>query len=136
MLFNPLLYKKGKKASVSFGAGLLGGGKYAPITTLTTSVIEADPYQYYAPQIQFAPQTSYAYQGATTIISSPEAVVKKQQTMDLVSRPEQVGAWEFPIDVSQEPDVSGAVSGTNMTMIALIAVAGAAAIMLIGKKKK
>ena len=126
----------GKKAGVAFGGGLVGGGTYAPTTALTTSVIEADPYQYYAPQIQFAPQTSYAYQGATTIISSPEAVVKKQQTMDLVSRPEQAGTWDFPIDVTQKPDVSGAVSGTNMTMIALIAVAGAAAIMLIGKKKK
>ena len=135
-MFEKWFQVTGKKAGVAFGGGLVGGGTYAPTTALTTSVIEADPYQYYAPQIQFAPQTSYAYQGATTIISSPEAVVKKQQTMDLVSRPEQAGTWDFPIDVTQKPDVSGAVSGTNMTMIALIAVAGAAAIMLIGKKKK
>ena len=126
----------GKKAGVAFGGGLVGGGTYAPTTALTTSVIEADPYQYYAPQIQFAPQTSYAYQGATTIISSPEAVVKKQQTMDLVSRPEQAGTWDFPIDVTQKPDVSGAVSGTNMTHIAIIAAVGVVAYMLIVKKKK
>ena len=134
-MFEKWFQVTGKKAGVAFGGGLVGGGTYAPTTALTTSVIEADPYQYYAPQIQFAPQTSYAYQGATTIISSPEAVVKKQQTMDLVSKPEMVGAWDFPIDVTQKPDVSGAVSGTNMTLIALIAVAGAAAIMLIKKKK-
>ena len=135
-MFEKWFQVTGKKAGVAFGGGLVGGGTYAPTTALTTSVIEADPYQYYAPQIQFAPQTSYAYQGATTIISSPEAVVKKQQTMDLVSRPEQAGAWDFPIDVSQEPDVSGAVSGTNMTHIAIIAAVGVVAYMLIGKKKK
>jgi len=126
----------GKKAGVAFGGGLVGGGTYAPTTALTTSLIEAAPYQHYAPQIQFAPQTSYAYQGATTIISSPEAVVKKKQTMDLVSRPEQVGAWEFPIDVTQKPDVSGAVSGTNMTHIAIIAGVGVVAYMLLKGKIK
>ena len=135
-MFEKWFQVTGKKAGVAFGGGLVGGGTYAPTTALTTSVIEADPYQYYAPQIQFAPQTSYAYQGATTIISSPEAVVKKQQTMDLVSRPEQAGTWDFPIDVTQKPDVSGAVSGTNMTHIAIIAAVGVVAYMLIVKKKK
>ena len=102
----------------------------------TTSIIEADPYQYYAPQVQFAPVTSYAYQGATTIISSPGAVAKKEQIIDLVSKPEQMGAWDFPVSVSQAPEHKpGDVSGVNITHIALIAVVGAAAIMFIKKKK-
>ena len=134
-MFEKWFQVTGKKAGVAFGGGLVGGGTYAPTTALTTSVIEADPYQYYAPQIQFAPQTSYAYQGATTIISSPEAVVKKQQTMDLISKPEQVGTWDIPTAISQAPEAKGAISGTNMTLIALIAVAGAAAIIFIKKKK-
>ena len=130
-MFEKWFQVTGKKAGVAFGGGLVGGGTYAPTTALTTSVIEADPYQYYAPQIQFAPQTSYAYQGATTIISSPGAVSKKEQVMEQVLKPAQKGAWEFPIDVSQEPDVSGAVSGTNMTHIAIIAAVGIVAYMLI-----
>ena len=136
MLFNPLLAgAAGKKANISFGAGLLGGGKYAPVISTSEASIFHQPYETYAPQIQFAPQTSYAYQGATTIISSPEAVVKKQQTMDLISKPEQVGTWDIPTAISQAPEAKGAISGTNMTLIALIAVAGAAAIIFIKKKK-
>ena len=86
-MFEKWFQVTGKKADVAFGGGLVGGGTYAPTTALTTSVIEADPYQYYAPQIQFAPQTSYAYQGATTIISSPGAVSKKEQVMEQVLKP-------------------------------------------------
>lgn len=107
------------------------GEYYAP----TTSVIEADPYQYFAPQIQFAPVTSYGYQGATTIISSPEAQVKKQQIMDIVSKPTQKGAWDFPIAVTQAPEHVKDVSGTNLPLIAGIAVLGAVAIMFLKKKK-
>ena len=47
-----------------------------------------------------------------------------------------VGMWEFPIDVSQEPDVSGAVSGTNMTHIAIIAAVGVVAYMVLKGKIK
>lgn len=132
------------------GAGLFGGGAgigsmltkkgseihatkeyFAP----TTSIIEASPYQYYAPQVQFAPQTSYAYQGATTIISSPGAVSKKAQTTEQVSKPLQWGAWDFPTEVSQEPShVTG--GGTNLTHFALIAVVGVIAFAVIGKGKK
>lgn len=105
------------------------GEYYAP----TVSTIEADPYQYFAPQIQFAPVTSYGYQGATTIISSPEAQVKKQQIMDVVSKPAQKGAWDFPIAVTQAPEHVKDVSGTNLPLIAGIAVVGAVAIMFLKK---
>jgi len=126
-----------------FGLGsLFGKGKkeevhapyeyYAP----TTSVIEAEPYQHFAPQVQFAPITSYAYQGATTIISSPGAVAKKIISQEAISKPEQAGRWDFPVSVTQAPEHKpGDVSGTNLTHIALIAVVGAAAIMFIKKKK-
>ena len=135
MLFPTLAFPK-----IGNGGGFFIGKKevhapgeyYAP----TTSVIEADPYQYFAPQAQFAPVTSYAYQGATTIISSPEAQVKKQQIMDVVSKPTQKGAWDFPIAVTQAPEHTKDISGTNLPLIAGIAVAGAVLIMVLKKKKK
>lgn len=125
----------GKKAQVAFGGGLVGGGTYSPTTALTEANIYHQPYEMYAPQIQFAPVSSYAYQGSTTILGSPRATSKKEQSMDVVSDPLQKGAWELPTIITQEPDVSGAVSGTNMTHIAIIAVIGAAAIMFIKGKK-
>lgn len=121
-----------------FGLGsLFGGGKkeihatkeyYAP----TISKVYAPTH---APQLQFAPVTSYAYQGATTIISSPGAVAKKVVTQDVVSKPAQKGTWELPIDISQEPKHTKDIAGTNLTHIALIAVVGAAVIMFIKGKK-
>lgn len=101
---------------------------YAP----TTTKIHAPTY---APQLQFAPVTSYAYQGATTIISSPGAVVKKQQIMEVVSKPEQAGSWDFPIGVTQDPThTPGDVSGVNMTHIAIIGAVSLVAFAVIKKK--
>ena len=124
------------------GAGIgswLGGGKkeihatkeyYAP----TTSEVYAPTH---APQLQFAPVTSYAYQGATNIISSPGASITKKQVQDVVSRPEQKGTWEVPIGVRQDPThAPGAVSGVNMTHIALISAVAVVAYAVIGKGKK
>lgn len=110
---------------------ILGGGKkevhasyehYAPTVT-----------DIYSPQVQFAPVTSYAYQGATTIINSPYAEVSKKQVQEVASKPEQWGTWEVPITTSRE---ESPVSGTSMTTIALIAVAGAVAIMFLKGRKK
>ena len=101
----------------------------------TTSIIEAAPYQTYAPQIQYAPMTSYAYQGASYIISSPGASVSKKQTQDLSSTPEMRGAWEVPTTVTQEP-TAGITSGTNLTLLAGIVVCGLVAYGIITKKKK
>ena len=133
----------GAGAAGGFGLGSLFKGEskkeihatkeyYAP----TISVIEAEPYQHFAPQVQFAPVTSYAYQGATTIISSPGAVAKKIVSQEAISKPSQRGEWDFPVSVAQAPEHKpGDISGTNLTHIALIAVVGAAAIMFITKKK-
>jgi hypothetical protein len=124
------------------GLGSMFGGKkeeiihapyeyYAP----TTSEIFAPTY---APQTQYAPVTSYGYQGATYIISSPEAVSKKELQMEVESIPKQEAVWTFPITTTQEPShVVGA--GTDLTKLAIIGVIGIiayAGITSVGKKKK
>ena len=102
---------------------------YAPQTTTTYAPS-------YAPQTQFAPVTSYAYQGATYIISSPYAESKKEQKQSQKSIPSQRGEWAFPIEVSQEPkhtkDISG---GLNLTHLAIIGVIGLVAYGVVSKKK-
>jgi hypothetical protein len=94
----------------------------------------------YAPQTQYAPVTTYAYQGGTYIIESPYATSKKEQMAEAVSEPYQAGAWELPIAVSQQPSrVESATTGTNLTTIAIIAVIGLlgfGAISTLGGKKK
>jgi hypothetical protein len=101
----------------------------------TTSIIKHKPYETYAPQIQFAPVTTYGYQGATYIIESPGAVSKKEQSMDVVSRPEQRGMWEVPTTVTQEP-TAGITSGTNLPLLVGIAVVGVVAFAFIKKGGK
>ena len=120
--------------------GMLGGKKqtiekhaayeyYAP----TTSSVYSPSY---APQTQYSPVTSYAYQGATYIINSPEAISKKEQKASQESIPSQRGEWAFPIEVSQEPkhtkDISG---GLNLTHLAIIGVIGLVAYGVVSKKK-
>lgn len=127
----------GGGAGIGWGLGKKGGEihaekeYYAP----TTSIVEAAPYQTFAPQVQFAPVTSYAYQGATTIISSPGAVAKKVVTQDIVSRPEQMGTWDIPTIISQEPKHTKDIAGTNLTHIAIIAVVGFVAYSFLKGKK-
>lgn len=131
-----------------FGGGLAGGAGLGSLFGGGKKEIHA-PQEYYAPtitdiyapthapQLQFAPVTSYAYQGATTIISSPGAVSKKEQIMDVDSRPEQAGAWDFPIGVTQAPEhAPGDVAGVNMTHIAIIGAIALVAFAVIGKGKK
>jgi hypothetical protein len=103
------------------------GEYFAP----TTSEVYAPTH---APQLQFAPVTSYGYQGATTIISSPGAEAKKAQIMDVVSKPKMRGEWDLPIEVAQAPEHTKDISGTNLPLIAGIAVVGAVAIMFLKKK--
>jgi hypothetical protein len=98
---------------------------------------QAAPYQTYAPEIQFAPVTSYAYQGATTIISSPEAQIAKKQVMDVKSIPEQIGTWDIPTTVA--PKVTGAAAGAggiSTPVIAIVAVAVVAVFVLPKVLKK
>lgn len=124
-----------------YGLGTIFGGEskkeihapqeyYAPVTSEVYSPVDAR-------QLQFSPVTSYAYQGATTIIGSPGATSKKEQSLDVVSQPEQRGAWDFPLAVTQEPThTPGDVSGLDLMPIVLIAVVGAVAITFIKGKKK
>ena len=128
-----------------FGGGLLGGAGLGSMFGGGKKEIHA-PQEYYAPttsevyapthapQLQFAPVSSYAYQGSTYIIGSPGGVSKKEQAMETVSRPEQTGAWDFPIDVSQEPShVTG--GGTNIMHLAIIGAIALVAVTVIGKGK-
>lgn len=147
MLFNPFTPKSKKEGGIT--GGILGYQRieqeyHEPFevfqpTTVSTVV---EPLAHYAPQLQFAPVTSYGYQGATTIISSPEAKVSKKQVMDVTSKPEMRGQWDFPITQKADPsyETGRETKGLNVTHIAIVAVLGAAGIMLIkkapiGKKK-
>ena len=127
------------------GGTLLGGGagvgwglgkkKAGDVITYAPTITEAAPYQTYAPQVQFAPVTSYAYQGATTIISSPEAQITKKQITEAVSKPEMRGTWDIPQMIS--PAVTGkeaAAGGISTPVIAIAAVAVVAALYLTKKK--
>ncbi|RJS79111.1 hypothetical protein CW713_08750 [Methanophagales archaeon] len=120
---------------------MFGGGKkteiekhamyehYAPQTTTVYSPS-------YAPQTQFAPVTSYAYQGATYIISSPGAESKKEQKQSQKSIPSQKGEWAFPIEVSQEAKrAEERTEGTDFAKIAIIGVIGLVAYGVISKRK-
>ena len=134
----PLLPIIAGGALLGGGAGLGWGlGKKAPTTTTTyaPTITEAAPYQTYAPQVQFAPVSSYAYQGATTIISSPEAAITKKQVMDVKSAPKQLGMWDIPQTIS--PEVTGAAAGAGGISTPVIAIAAVAlvAALYLGKKK-
>ena len=116
----------GKKESIEKHAAY---EYYAP----TTSSVYSPSY---APQTQFAPVTSYAYQGSTYIISSPGAESKKEQKQTQKSIPSQKGEWAFPIEVSQEPEHTKDVSGgLNLTHLAIIGVIGLVAYGVVSKKK-
>lgn len=129
------------------GAGissLLGGGskkeilveEHAPYEVFQPTTVKHAPYEVYSPQLQFAPVSSYAYQGGSILIESPGAAVKKSLSQDTVSKPSQTGTWDIPLITSphyEQPESRS--SGTNLTHIAIIAVIGAAGIMLIKKKK-
>ena len=127
------------------GGALLGGGaglgwglskkEGSKTTTYAPTITEAAPYQTYAPEIQFAPVTTYAYQGATTIISSPEAQITKKQVMDVKSAPKQFGMWDIPQTIS--PEVTGAAVGAGgiSTPVIAIAVVGVVAALYLTKKK-
>jgi len=103
-----------------------------------TEVIEAEPYQHYSPQLLFAPQKSYSVVGATYQIESPGAVSKKEIVTKQVSRPEQEGAWTYPIEMGQTSE-RAETEGTNMTHIALIIAGGMLGygiISTLGDKKR
>jgi len=108
-----------------FGLSRLFGGGESKKTVMAgaTSIVEAAPYQTFAPQIMFSPQQTYGYQGATYIIDSPGAIAPKKQELISTLAPEQMGAWDVPTTVSQEP-TAGLAEGTNLPLlIGIVAVA-------------
>ena len=138
MLFSPAIFGLSKKEEGGMklgGTGLYGGGgTYAP--TISSVLTKHEPYETYAPQIQFAPVTSYGYQGATTIISSPGAESKKQQIMDVVSRPEMRGEWDIPTIISPIAEGGKAGGGISTGVVAVVAVAVVAVFLLPKVLKK
>lgn len=154
MLFNPFMFgaaaevltKTKKEVTTKKGGAITGGilgyqriaqEYHEPYEIYQPTIVSniAEPLSHYAPQLQFAPVTTYGYQGATTIIGSPEAKASKKQVMDVVSKPEMSGQWDFPITQTAKPsyETGRETSGLNVTHIVIIAVIGAAGIMLIKK---
>ena len=119
------------------GKGKKGSEIHAPQEHYAPTITTTEAFAHYHPRLQFAPVTSYGYQGATYIIDSPGATSKKEQVMDIVSKPTaDFGAIDYPTDIAgSRREGEGAVSGTNLPLIAGIAVVGAVAIMFMKKKK-
>ena len=157
MLFNPFMFGTGskkmletKKETMGKKGGAITGGilgyqriaqeYHEPYEIFQPTIVSsvAEPLSHYAPQLQFAPVTTYGYQGATTIIGSPEAKVSKKQVLDVRSLPEMTGQWDFPVTQTAKPsyETGRETTGLNVTHIAIIAVLGAAGIMLIKKSPK
>lgn len=131
----------GMGIGAGFGAGSwLSKGKkeihaakehYAP-TTHTVS-----PYAHYHPRLQFAPVSSYAYQGSTYIIDSPGATSKKEQTVETISKPTaDFGAIDYPVDIAGSRRTGEGGTGTNIMHLAIIGAVVLVAVTVIGKKKK
>lgn len=108
--------------------GLLLGGltkKEASITTSTSQQnVYHSPYENYQPSVQYAPVSSYAHQGATTIINSPNTVGSKQATAQ-TSNPQYDASWTTPTTTSPS-NTTGSGAGSllgnvDFTMIAIIA---------------
>jgi hypothetical protein len=123
-------------AGLGFGAGtmlsnFLGDTKKGDTITTTESQTYHQPYETYSPNLQFAPQTSYAYQGGTYIINSPNATSKKDQSVSQESSPSNTPTWTQPQTYTQTPSVSESTGLSSNTLI-LIALIGAAAVVGYG----
>jgi hypothetical protein len=110
------------------GGTLLGGlmsKKSDTITTTTTYGAQNihQPYETYAPQVQYSPSTSYAYTGSSYIINSAGASISKKAEATSTASPSQTGAWDIP---TSQPTSTGVGVGTGIdwTMIAIVAAVG------------
>lgn len=126
------LFSKGKKDEQVITEQHAPYEIYQPTTT--TSTLEV-----YAPQVQYAPQLTYGYQGGDIVISSPGAQTKKEQTQEQESKPAQKGTWDLPQIIRIEPsyDTDTGVrtaEGTDFTTIAIIAAVGLVAYGWLSKK--
>lgn len=119
---------------------MFGGSKKEEhiTTTQTYGQVYHSPYETFAPQIQYAPQTGYAYTGATYIIDSPGATSKKESLLTQESSPAQAGTWDVPQSYETSPTVAPGAGIDNQTIMIVAALAAAAIVgygLLSGGKK-
>ena len=119
---------------------MFGGSKKEEhiTSTQTYGQVYHSPYETFAPQIQYAPQTGYAYTGATYIIDSPGATSKKEALLTQESSPAQAGAWDVPQTYETSPIISPGSGIDNQTIMIVAALAAAAIVgygLLSGGKK-
>lgn len=112
---------------------LFGGTKKEESVTVTQTYGQTyhSPYETYAPQIQYAPQTGYAYTGPTYIINSPYATSKKETSLEQASSPAQAGKWDVPQSYETSPTVSPTQGLDNQTLI-ILGIIGAVAVVGFG----
>lgn len=122
----PLIAALGTAGAVGAGAAILGGmTKKEASTTISKSEqnVYHSPYENYQPSIQYAPVSSYSYQGATTIINSPGSTGSKQASA-ITSYPSYDAEWSTPQSASQDTATgsgAGSIFGdVDWTMIAII----------------
>ena len=110
---------------------MFGGSKKEEhiTTTQTYGQVYHSPYETFAPQIQYAPQTGYAYTGATYIIDSPGATSKKETLLTQESSPAQAGTWDVPQSYETRPTIS---SGSGIDSQTIMIVAALAAVAVVG----
>lgn len=131
----------GAGALGGFGLGtLFGGSKKEELIQEQTGkidvVVEAAPYQHYAPQKTFQPTYTQTYTGGDIIVESPGARTTKKTVVDVKPKVDQRGQWDFPVDITPTQDLEqrGEVgAGVDMTVIALIAAAGLIAYGVVSK---
>ena len=119
---------------------MFGGSKKEEhiTSTQTYGQVYHSPYETFAPQIQYAPQTGYAYTGATYIIDSPGATSKKETLLTQESSPAQAGTWDVPQTYETSPTISPGSGIDNQTIMIVAALAAAAIVgygLLSGGKK-
>jgi hypothetical protein len=120
--------------------GVLLGGMTKKEASITTSTSNQNVYhaamENYQPSVQYSPVNSYAYQGATTIINSPNASAAKQAVAQ-TSNPQYDAAWTTPTTVTPTNSTgSGAGSLFGNVDWTTIAIIGAVAIIGYGLLSK
>lgn len=127
----PILVGIGGTALGGAVGSMFGGSKKEEhiTTTQTYGQVYHSPYETFAPQIQYAPQTGYAYTGATYIIDSPRATSKKETLLTQESSPAQAGTWDVPQTYETSPTVAPGAGIDNQT---IMIVAALAAVGIIG----
>jgi hypothetical protein len=120
------------------GGALLGGAGALLLSKKDASIANSNsqqnvyhaPMENYQPNIQYAPVTSYAYQGATTIINSPNATAGKLSqatTSDPTANPSYTTPQTYsPSNAtgSGAGSLLGNVDLTTLAIIGAIAVVG------------